>query len=378
MRLLSLVALGGALGGLLTACSNESDPEGNTSFATTDGGTGTSDEGESTSGTETTGETGDETTDTGEESTDTGVEPEGLHAIAEDEPAPRGITVDATHVYWANETTGRIWRVVNTGLEEPELLAENQERPWGIVADDTHVYWSDSATAGKILKLDKMMGGFETLATGTNEPKALAADSTHIYWIDKNSVRRVRKDGTEPEQLATANGTLGDLTLTTDNVYWTDHEGSDNDDGGNFIPPPEDEFLNGQVLRMNKNGVTPGQAVGGQEFPFGIDADSQSIYWVNNSAGGIGWTQINKVQKAPLNGGMPQTLAEDQDAPWGILVHGEFVYYGTKTAVWRVGRDGGEPEMIAPMQYIPRYFTVDNLAVYWTTGDGKIMKLPFE
>jgi hypothetical protein len=228
-----------------------------------------------------------------------------------------------------------------------------------------------------VLKLDKENGGFLTVADSTSKPKGLAMDTTHLFWVDEFAVRKVGKDGSDPTQLATGTGVLGGITVDSSYVYWTDHDGSD-DEGGQFVPPPEDEYLNGQVLRISKAGGTPFQIIGSQEFPFGIDTDMNSVYWANNHADGVGWTQIDRIEKAPIGGGVGQVLAQDQDAPWAVLVHGDWVYYGTKTAIWRVDRDGnGAPEMVAEMQYLPRYMTVDNNAIYWANGDGSIMKLPF-
>jgi hypothetical protein len=364
----------------VAACSTGPENPDNTTF----GSMNPEDDGDSTTtsttGEETTGtETGTDDTDSSDEST-TGVEPGGLHPIAEDEPGPRGIAVDAFHVYWTNQETGRIWRVVTTGLEEPELLAEGQGKPYGMAADSTHVYWTDSVTDGKIQRLAKDAPGFEVVATGTNKPTAIAVDSTHVYWVDNTSVRKVEKDGSNPETLATGMGFLGGITINSDYVYWTDQDGYDEADTGAFIPEPdEDPFIDGRVVRIGKNGGTAFDFVGEQEVPFNLDTDSGAVYWVNGSANGGGWTEINKVQKVSLGGGQAQTLAQDQESPWGVIVHGEWVYYGTANDVWRVDRDGGGlPEKIAEMQGVPRYFTVDNNAIYWTTAFGKIMKLPFE
>ena len=67
-----------------------------------------------------------------------------------------------------------------------------------------------------------------------------------------------------------------------------------------------------------------------------------------------------------------------QDKPWGIVVLGDWVYYSTFIEIWRVPRAGGARELLAEMQYLPRFLAVDNNNLYWTNGDGGIMKLAYD
>lgn len=336
------------------------------------GETTSTDTGETTTETSTdTGESTEESTDTGE--TTTGGD-EGPQVLVMDEMGARGIAVDATHVYWTNQSTGMIQRVPIAG-GDVEILAQDQVDPYAIVVDATHAYWSNQA-GDAIMRVLKE-GGTPEMIDNAYDPTGIAVDSTHVYWISTIGVHRAPKEGGNDEQLATNEAKLGGIALTTSHVYWTDHGGWDyvpGDTGG----MDNDPYWEGRIMRVAKGGGSAQVVSGAQDYPYGIDTDSQYVYWVNNTTEYNNFEEIDKVKRAPLAGGEDLDLATMQDAPWSIVVLGEWVYFATKTQVWRTPTAGGPPDLLADMQYLPRYLAVDNAHLFWANGDGSIMKLAFE
>jgi hypothetical protein len=374
--------VGRALGPFLCAlaCTAQPDP-GGSGYATASVGTTETSQGAETSSDGTTGEStgGATTTETGTESeseSDTGVE-EWPQVLAEDEAGARGIAVDATHVYWTNQTTGKIQRIPIEG-GEIETIADTQDGPYAIAVDDTHTYWTNQ-TGDAIMRVEKAGGSPQELSNAY-DPTGIAIDETDVYWLSTVGLYRVPKGGGNETQLAVNVDKLGGIALSSSHVYWTDHGGFDEvGTTGGFIPEPDDDpYLEGRVLRLSKAGGGEQVIVGGQEFPYGVDLDSQYVYWANNSAIGNDYTEINKIKRAPAGGGPDEDLATMQDSPWALVVLGDYVYYGSYTQVWRVERTGGSPQELASAQYLPRYLTVDNAHLFWANGDGTIMKLAFD
>jgi hypothetical protein len=366
------------------ACSPSPDPGfGATTLSGSETSTtSTGSSGESTESTETTTET--ETGDTSESETDTtGDETtggaEGPVVLVSGEPGARGIAVDATHVYWTNQTTGTIGRVPIAG-GDPEWIATDQVSPYAIAVDDTHAYWSDQG-GDAIMRTVKDGSESPTQVAVAYDPTAIAIDGTHVYWAGSLGIyRTLKQDPIDEEWLAQNEEKIGGLTVNSSHVYWTDHGGWDEvGDTGNFVPMEDmDPYLEGRVMRVAKGGGSAQVVVGAQEYPFGVDLDSQHVYWANGTAAGDEYTEINKIKRAPSGGGADEDLATMQEEPWSIVVLGDWVYYGTKTAISRVPREGGAPELLADMQWLPRYLAVDNAHVFWANGDGTIMKLAFE
>jgi hypothetical protein len=108
--------------------------------------------------------------------------------LASSQNNPRGITADATHVYWVNTgasagSDGAVMRVARGG-GTPETLASGLKFPRELAIDETHVYWATSAD-GMIQRTTKTPGSAaETLATGQTSPLGVAVDAKYIYWLN--------------------------------------------------------------------------------------------------------------------------------------------------------------------------------------------------
>lgn len=72
--------------------------------------------------------------------------------LASDLKSPRGVAVDATHVYWASSTTGEVAAVPKAG-GAPIVIATGQE-PYAIAATATAVFFTDRS-AGTLVRVPK-------------------------------------------------------------------------------------------------------------------------------------------------------------------------------------------------------------------------------
>jgi len=117
------------------------------------------------------------------------------------------------------------------------------------------------------------------------------------------------------------------------------------------------------------------------DMPVGIAVDDQNVYWASTNH----WdAQIRRCPKSGCNGA-PIVMAEHQDWIWGVLVHGDDVYWavyetgpGAAGKVLSCKKTGcvGAPTVIADGQSHPTWLRATDTDLYWLV-DGAIMSRPF-
>jgi sugar lactone lactonase YvrE len=83
-----------------------------------------------------------------------------------------GITLDSglQQLFWSEPNNNRIARSGYSGENEISLFQFASERPFGLSLDPTHIYWAD-ADAGRIRRADRDGSNIITLITGLNFPR---------------------------------------------------------------------------------------------------------------------------------------------------------------------------------------------------------------
>lgn len=66
----------------------------------------------------------------------------------------RAVAIDNTHIYWTEETSGQVMRIVKDGSAKPQVVATGQSKPWGLVLTTSNVIWSNSGS-GEVLQIAK-------------------------------------------------------------------------------------------------------------------------------------------------------------------------------------------------------------------------------
>jgi hypothetical protein len=123
----------------------------------------------------------------------------------------KGVTTDATHLYWTNPAKGTIGRAELDGKEpEPEFITA-AGKPQYVAVDAGHVYWTDAEHAGKgegtigRAELDGKKPKPEFI-TGATNPQGIDADSEYVYWnnagaeLSRRTIGRAKLDGSEANQ----------------------------------------------------------------------------------------------------------------------------------------------------------------------------------
>jgi hypothetical protein len=104
-----------------------------------------------------------------------------------------GIALDATYVYWSNESQGTIARVSKTGGgfgSVGSVLATGQSGPLGIAVNSGNIYWTNN-TGGTVMSAAVPTGSgtvtAATVASGQSGPAGIAVDATYVYWANETA-----------------------------------------------------------------------------------------------------------------------------------------------------------------------------------------------
>jgi hypothetical protein len=178
----------------------------------------------------------------------------------------RGITVDASRVYWFGQS---LHSVLLDGTSPALLPSEGNGR--SLAADGQALYWATTSEIGRTA----LPGGPATqLATGLDvgpdnlAPNGLiAVDDTSIYVGTDGPLVRLHRQG---GSLTTLTAPLGVTAVSLDatDVYLAA-----------FVRPG-----GGEVLRVAKSGGPATVLASSQPSPQAIALDPVSIFWVNRGA----------------------------------------------------------------------------------------------
>jgi len=147
--------------------------------------------------------------------------------LADAENKPRGIALDATHVYWVNEGDGRVRRVLRNDVRTPEtVITLSLSAPHLIALFDESVYVSDGTS---IVSFPKTLSPTSTTpVTLQTSIAAIAVDATGIYWtsfVSSGTIATCPLTGCdEPTVIARVTSPFA-LALDGDDLWFTTRGG---------------------------------------------------------------------------------------------------------------------------------------------------------
>jgi sugar lactone lactonase YvrE len=241
---------------------------------------------------------------------------------------PKGLTLDVTAedkvigAYWAVNGVGSAGSVAGLDLtmasapKPISLAAEGLVSPEGIALQGGNLFFTDFG-GNAVYAMDLGTKSASLLAgpgNGAAQSGAyrVAADTARVYWTNEampGSVVMVDRADPVPIVVASNQGTPRHLALDgapATALFWTN-------------------YGSGEVMTASIDAGTPPTAgtpvalFSGQNKPYGIVVDGETIYWTNNGDG--------TVMKAPKAGGTPEKIASDQHSPGAIAVDENNVYW---------------------------------------------------
>ena len=287
-----------------------------------------------------------------------------------------GPVVGGTDAYWldsANQAldtiplAGGSVTTLATGLGLPSGSG-------GLAVDGASVYWTEPLApqgcclrigAGSIRQVPLTGGTVHTLVAGLDAPGALAVGSGSLVWADNWRVGTAGLDGSAVNTLASGiAGPMARIASDSANIYVLD---------GDYIKKvPLAGGTMTAVASANLGSIGDASQVG-----LDIATDGVAVYWTIGGVGG-GLT----VQKVPIAGGAPTTLASDsawadpQGCCWRVWTDAQNVYWtagGTSGpisgAVRAVPIAGGAVTSVVDLPYFANC-TVDASDLYFSELAG--------
>lgn len=287
----------------------------------------------------------------------------------------RGLALDASHVYFTDQSQGTVSRILKDG-GDGGVLVEGQDAPYDIAVDDTHVYWTNFADDGAVMRAPKDGGRPELVASATR-PRPVVVNDTHVYWasfeVDDGDLFRIDLGLVSPEEhLASIASGIAGLALGDTHVYFTAHAEIG---GSTFISGPNEEPIGG-VFQVPFVGMpdpfNPTLLAGDQAQPWGLSlAPSGALVWANGD--GLPGNDANSLMTLPA-GGSPQVLDGSASAPWGVATDTTWAYYTDNDRVFAVDLEGGAPVPLAAQQNGARSIAVDDDDVFWITRERVLQR----
>jgi hypothetical protein len=195
----------------------------------------------------------------------------------------------------------------------------------------------------------------DVIVTAQQSPMRLVTNAQHLFFVTATgadpiegaafgAIVRAGLDGAEPQEIAS--GQLGPDGLAVDEafVYWTNS-------------------VSGTVMRLALEGGTPQTIVSGLHAPRDLALHSTGLYFAS---------AVNHVvMRSAPDGSAPAIVAQIEDPVLSVSVNDAAVFFGTASAVARVGHGGGEVTVIAPGQsnVVSLFASTDR--VFWVSQGPK-------
>jgi sugar lactone lactonase YvrE len=256
-------------------------------------------------------------------------------------------------VYWTDKDAGTVNQRSAAG-GAITVLASSELNPRGIAVDATHVYWVSFANPGHVARVPIGGGTVELVQSKAYWAEHIALDTAHVYWADQGAtngpVYQTAKSGGAITALAPSERSPFDLATDGLDLYWTSYSKT------------------GGIRAAPASGGAARDVVTSLASPTAVAFYGSDMFIAVNGA--------DTIVRVPKTGGTPTILAASQPNPQHIAVDASGVYWTNQTdeSVRMLAPGSTTPVILATNSSNVRFITTDATAVYWTTATS-VMRL---
>jgi hypothetical protein len=180
-----------------------------------------------------------------------------------------GLALDADHLYFTT-SEGTVQKLSKQDRSTSDLATDQKVRSQFAISGSSLVFNAGLQDAGSVREMLTDSGAVDVLVSAQSPSDLVAISSSNIYWASTGnpSVSVAQRDGSNPRQIATIDGVLPSSVLGDDAfVYFADVSGA-----------------------VNVAAIQGGEAQQIAKGPAGkvsITMDQASIYWANSEDGVI-------------------------------------------------------------------------------------------
>jgi len=181
--------------------------------------------------------------------------------------------------------TGHLGPAFTCNSDEPVLIAPFNPIVY-IAVDEQSLYWiirEDGQDPAKVMKMSKSSGETQVLAKLQMDPYGLLVDDKSVFWVEGTwqseanfVLKKVDKRGGDITELWRRQGTILQLNMDADYLYWLNYE-------------------DGIVLRIPKKGGEPEVMTAGKEDLPKLSVTNGQIYL----GGDVGLRLMEKPEQTP-------------------------------------------------------------------------------
>ncbi|MBK7581809.1 MAG: hypothetical protein IPI67_16575 [Myxococcales bacterium] len=242
-----------------------------------------------------------------------------------------GIAAQGQQVAWvgfdAQVAGGSVFGVPSTGLA-PVVLVPNQGAPIAITADASSLFWVN-LSPGAVMSGSETATPSELAADGQDSSSCLALAGQSVVWLSRQGgsrISRVPISGGAPTVLVEGDdgGGIGCLAADDEFVFFTRYGTS----SGGFEPTYNHD---GSVYRVALTGGSAEELAKGFEAPHGIAVRGDFVYFVSSQDGSL--------HRVPRGGGAVTTLAaatgaSDSFRTQSVAADSAGVYWISGKKIW--------------------------------------------
>ena len=287
-------------------------------------------------------------------------------------PGVADFAVNGGFVYFGDEN-GVVWRVPREGATPPTELARIPSEVLWVEVDATRIYFAgiSGELTADIFSIPKAGGALTTVASAVLTPGAFATDAQFIYWVSvgtpagedflsDGAVRRVAKSGGAVQTLVTGLSFPIAITVAGGNVYYGETGIATGNTSAGLRRVPVD---GGAVAKLYDS------------LPVGsIAVDDANVYFAAYRLG----TGLIDVDRIPIGGGAPVTLAANLDFADGLVIQSGSVYYVAENneagSIQAITLPSGSPRVIREVDTRIARLAFDECLIYYATSAETIAR----